>query len=145
MSVRKARPATTSYLLANVHHAIRSRLEAALKPASITALQFTLLEVLAAHEGMTSADLSRRFFVTPQAMGETIGLLLRRGLVRREPLAGDRRVRAIFATDAGRALLVQGDAALAEIEAEVLGKLNAAERGALHGVLDALVHRLRAA
>ena len=123
---------------------MRSRLEASLKSANITALQFTLLEVLAAHDGVTSADLSRRFYVTPQTMGETIGLLLRRGLVQRKPHADDRRVRVIFATDTGRALLVQGEEALAQIEAEVFGLINAAERGALHGVLDLLLERLRA-
>ena len=142
---RRARPATTSYLLGMVHHAIRARLEAALKPANITALQFTLLEVVAAHDGVTSADLSRRFYVTPQTMGETIRLLLRRGLMQRRPHPSDRRVRAIFATDAGRALQRQGEAALAEIEAEVFGMINAAERGALHGVLDVLLEKLRTA
>jgi DNA-binding MarR family transcriptional regulator len=125
-----------------VHHAIRARLEAALKPANITALQFTLLEVIAAHDGITSADLSRRFYVKPQTMGETIALLVRRGLARREP-AQDRRVLAIHVTDEGLALLAEAEAALARIEAEVFGAVNAAELGALHGVLAALVRSLR--
>jgi DNA-binding MarR family transcriptional regulator len=126
-----------------VHHAIRARLEAALKPANITALQFTLLEVIAAHDGITSADLSRRFYVKPQTMGETIALLVRRGLARREP-AQDRRVLAIHVTDDGLALLAEAEAALARIESEVFGAVNAAELGALHGVLAALVRSLRA-
>jgi DNA-binding MarR family transcriptional regulator len=138
------RNATTSYLLAMVHHAIRARLEAALKPANITALQFTILEVIAAHGGITSADLSRRFYVTPQTMGETIALLVRRGLARREA-SDDRRVLAIHVTDEGRALLSEGEAALARIEDEVFGAVNAAELGALHGVLVALVRSLRSA
>ncbi len=141
---RSLRTATTSYLLAMVHHAIRSRLETALKPSSITALQFTLLEVLAAHHGMTSADLSRRFYVTAQTMGETISHLVKRGLVGRKPLASDRRVVALNVTDQGLALLAEAEAALAQIEAEVFGSLNAAEHGALHGVLTSLVQTLRA-
>jgi DNA-binding MarR family transcriptional regulator len=142
---RGLRSATTSYLLAMVHHAIRARLEAALKPVNVTPLQFTVLEVLAAHEGMTSADLSRRFYVTPQTMGEVVAHLVRRGLARREPLAADRRLVAIHATDDGMALLVEAEAALAAIEAEVFGSLNAAEHGALHGVLASLVQSLRRA
>ncbi len=136
--------ASTSYLLANVHHALRARLEAALKPANITPLQFTILEVLAAHEeGATSADLSRRFFVTPQTMGETIANLVRRGLVDRAGQPGDRRVLTIFLTKLGRETIRLGEAELRRIEAEVFANLAPADLAALRRLLGAAVQRIR--
>jgi DNA-binding MarR family transcriptional regulator len=135
--------AGTSYLVAQVHHAIRARLDAATKPHNITPLQFTILEILSTRDRVTSADLSRRFFVTPQTMGETISNLERRGFVVRKSDPNNKRTLHVVPTKAGRALVVVFQGELRQIEEEIYGELDAAELAGLRSVLQRLVLHLR--
>src|ERR1035438_7738337 len=73
----KAAEATMLYLQKQVELAVRSHLDDLLKPADITALQYTALTVLERHPDLTSAQLARQSFVT------TLGLSYRRALIRR--------------------------------------------------------------
>src|SRR3954462_11866600 len=56
------------YLIARVFYEMHGRTERALAPQNVTALQFTILSTLHRCEGLSSAELSRRFKVTPQTM-----------------------------------------------------------------------------
>src|SRR5436190_1247194 len=87
-NVKKARPsgsagAGTLYLLHALTHASRASLDDALRHLELSSLQYTVLSVLAQNEDLSSSRLSRRFYVTPQTMGEIILLLERKGLIER--------------------------------------------------------------
>jgi DNA-binding MarR family transcriptional regulator len=134
---------STSYLVAQVHHAVRTRLEAAMKPHNITPLQFTILEILATRDRVTSADMSRRFFVTPQTMGETISNLERRGFVARQSDPSNKRILHVVPTAEGRALVTMFDSRLRVIEDDIYGELDGGELIALRGLLQRLMRSLR--
>ncbi|WP_370531723.1 MarR family winged helix-turn-helix transcriptional regulator [Streptomyces venezuelae] len=85
--------------------AVRARLDELVRPAGITALQYTALTVLERHDGISAAQLARDSFVTAQTMADMVRTLESRGLIRREPNPDNRRERLILLTDAGRALL----------------------------------------
>ncbi|QES10951.1 MarR family transcriptional regulator [Streptomyces venezuelae] len=85
--------------------AVRARLDELVRPAGITALQYTALTVLERHDGISAAQLARDSFVTAQTMADMVRTLEGRGLIRREPNPDNRRERLILLTDAGRALL----------------------------------------
>jgi len=79
-SSRAARaPARTfprvSYLVKELERALRTRIDEVLQPLALTAVQYTALSVLSLHAGMSSAQLARRSFVSPQAANEMVGAL----------------------------------------------------------------------
>jgi DNA-binding MarR family transcriptional regulator len=93
------------YLLKRTELVVRARLEELLKPAGVTALQYTALTVLERHDGISAAQLARDSFVTAQSMADMVRALESRGLVRREPNPDNRREKVILLADAGRRLL----------------------------------------
>jgi len=68
----------------------------------ITADQFVLLSVLVRDEGITQIMIVERTASDPNTVAAILGLLERRGLVRREAHAQDRRARCVFLTAEGR-------------------------------------------
>jgi len=68
----------------------------------ITADQFVLLSVLVREEGVTQITIVERTASDPNTVAAILGLLERRGLVRREAHAQDRRARCVFLTAEGR-------------------------------------------
>src|SRR5581483_5349339 len=68
----------------------------------VTADQFVLLSVLVREEGITQIMIVERTASDPNTVAAILGLLERRGLVRREAHAKDRRARCVFLTAEGR-------------------------------------------
>jgi MarR family transcriptional regulator, organic hydroperoxide resistance regulator len=68
----------------------------------VTADQFVVLSVLAREEGITQITIVERTSSDPNTVAAILGLLERRGLVRREAHAQDRRARCVFLTATGR-------------------------------------------
>ncbi|MEV0181659.1 MarR family transcriptional regulator [Streptomyces sp. NPDC050625] len=95
------------YLLKRAELVVRARLEELLRPAGITALQYTALTVLERRDGVSAAQLARDSFVTAQSMADMVRALEGRGLIRREPNSRNRREKVILLTDAGRELLAE--------------------------------------
>lgn len=131
------------FFLNQANHAVRSRLEAALGGLEMTGIQYTVLSVIGRHDGLSSAELSRRFYVTPQTMNELIGGLDRRGLIKRSADPSNRRILRMSVTPAGRALLDRCDHVADDVEAEVFSVLDDNEYTALADITRKLAHGLR--
>ena len=99
-------------------------------------MQFTILSSLKRWRGLSSAELSRRFGVTPQTMGEMVGNLERRGLVARVQDPANRRALRLSLTDAGEQLFGTCEAAMQAVETGMLEEMSGRD-------LDALRARLR--
>lgn len=111
----------TLYLVKRLELAIRARMDEALRPHGLTTLQFTALTALRERDGLSSAQLARRSFVTPQTMNEMVRWLEDRGYVARRRDPDNRRVLLLTLTDAGRDLLEHCDPLVGAIEEEMLG------------------------
>src|ERR1700733_5508492 len=131
---RGVRPAeaTMLYLQKQVELAVRSHLDDLLKPAEITALQYTALTVLDRHPGLTSAQLARNSFVTTQSMADMVTTLEARGLIERRRDPADRRRLVIGLTADGSALIRR-----------YRGKVKDLERRMLSGLTDQQAAELR--
>jgi DNA-binding MarR family transcriptional regulator len=131
---RGAKPAaaTMLYLQKQVELAVRSHLDDLLKPAEITALQYTALTVLERHPDLTSAQLARNSFVTTQSMADMVTTLEARGLIERRRDPADRRRLVIGLTADGSALIRR-----------YRGKVRDLERRMLSGLTDQQVKELR--
>jgi len=111
------------YFLNQANHAVRSRLEAALSTLQMTGIQYTVLSVIGSREGLSSAELSRRFFVTPQTMNELIGGLQRRNLITRKEDPANRRILRMSLTTEGKRMIKACDAAADTVERDIFSFL----------------------
>jgi DNA-binding MarR family transcriptional regulator len=124
------------YVVKQLELATRAHLDAIVRPAGITALQYTALTVLRGDRTITAAELARHSFVTAQSAADLVDALERRRLVDRteDPTHGRRRL--IRLTSAGRTLLAAYEPRVLELEERMLGDLAAPERAALREYLD---------
>ena len=131
-------PAAPSLLYAvkQVELVVRAHLDELLRPGGITALQYTALTVLDRRDGATTAELARSSFVTPQAMGDLVTALERRGLVERRPHPDNRRRLLIGLTEAGRDLLAGFAGPVHALEERMVRALTTEERSAFADYLN---------
>lgn len=111
------------YMIKQVELVVRSHLDELVKPAGITALQYTALTVLERHDGLSAAQLARDSFVTAQSMADLVRSLESRGLIRRERNPRNRRELLILLTDAGRELLARVAGPVRELEERMVRDL----------------------
>jgi len=125
------------YLVKQVELAVRSHLDDLLRPAGLTALQYTALTVLERHPDLSSAQLARNSFVTAQSMADMITALQGRGLIERHRDHIDRRRLVVALTAAGLDLLERYRHQVTALEARMLAGLNRREVSSLRRGLHA--------
>ncbi len=141
--MRRPKPSTI-YLLHQTSQALRSRLEHAFRSLGATGIQYTILGLLDRHAGLSSADLSRRFFVTPQTMNQIVGGMTRRGLIERTSSDSNRRILEMTLTPAGRTLLERCEVVADKVEGDALALLPERQLEEMRQHLRLLLRQLRA-
>lgn len=121
---------------------MRKQLDERLKAYGLGSLQYTILTLIRDRDGISSAELSRRFFVTPQTMNESVTALERRGLIARTESEANKRILIARVLPEGLDLLKACDRIADEIEAGVFADLPPAQRAALHQTLRAEIDRI---
>ncbi|MEO3809609.1 MarR family transcriptional regulator [Sphaerisporangium sp. B11E5] len=125
---RAARPAAPaprlSYLVYRLERRIRAHLDEALAQHGVTTTAYMALSELRTRDGVSSAELARIAFVTPQAMNLVVRDLERRGLIRRDPHPDGGRMLCARLTREGLAALRRCDRLLDGIEEAMLAELD---------------------
>ena len=124
-----------TYLIKELERAVRIRIDALVEPLGLTAVQYTALSVLSRHPGMSSAQLARRSFVSPQAANEMVATLERRSLIRRKPGEEGGRALWIHMTALGERTLARCDAQVDVLEAELFGDVTRREESLFRDML----------
>ena len=132
-----------SYLVFRLERRIRARLDQALARYGVTTTEYMALSELRIRDGLSSAELARIAFVTPQAMNLVVRDLDDRGLIRRSPDPAQRRALRTSLTRKGRTVLARCDRALDGIEDVMLGELDGPTRKLLAETLTGCGHALR--
>lgn len=130
------------YLVKRVELAVRARLEEIVKPAGLTAIQYTALTVLERHDDMSSAQLARLSFVTAQSMADMITTLQGRRLIERHRDRADRRRLVVSLTAEGRVLLDRYRHEVAALESDMIAGLSGQQTGELRALLRACYDNL---
>lgn len=104
----------------------------------ITRREWSVLGLLAQHDGLQPSLLAERALLDRARASRVIGSLVRKGLLRRTPLPGNRREVRLSLTDRGRAC---HDALLPQIAAINRELLSVLDDAALQ-TLDAVLQRL---
>ena len=133
----------TMYLLNQANQAVRSQLEASLRDLQLTGIQYTILTIVDEHEGISSAELSRRFFVTAQTMNEIINGLEQRSLVARKEDPANKRILRMKLTAQGRKLLKKCEEIADRIEEVAFDWIEPDEYKVLRQSLRSLLRGLR--
>jgi DNA-binding MarR family transcriptional regulator len=135
-------PARLTYLVKQVELAVRGEINRAVRRFDLTALQYTALSVLARHAGLSSAQLARRSFVTPQAANEIVALLEQRGLIERAEDPQNRRILRTSLTPLGEKVLRACDEEVDAIESRMTSALSPAEAEGVRAALSSMLHEL---
>jgi DNA-binding MarR family transcriptional regulator len=128
------------YRLVRLADRLERRFTAALGPGGLSPRQFSVLAVLAAEPGITSADLARAVLTRPQSMHALLDQLQARGLVDRGAQRGRGRAAPVQLTADGRAALSTSAARVVALEAQTRKRLGEADYRELLRVLDRVEH-----
>jgi DNA-binding MarR family transcriptional regulator len=101
------------------------------------------LAVVNRYSGLSSAELARHFFVTPQTIGPILAQLEKRDLLVREENPENRRLLSISLTAAGHALLLKCNAEIQDIESIIFRDFSDDSLEELRGYLKGLYARCR--
>jgi DNA-binding MarR family transcriptional regulator len=104
--------------LKRAQHELRLAINAELAALETNISQLNVLFFIRRHPGVSSADLARLSFLTPQTLGQQLIQMQKRGLVKREPGQG-RKIRHSL-TMAGEKLLDAGSQKVREVDTRVL-------------------------
>jgi DNA-binding MarR family transcriptional regulator len=124
------------YALKRAQNAMRSRLDEALRPLSLTAPQYAVLSAVELDTGISNADLARAAFVTPQSMHGVLANLIRDGLLLRAPDPAHGRVLRSSLTADGRRVLSKAHRRVKEVEDIMIASIGAEEATRLAAVLS---------
>ena len=130
------------YMLKEAASALRSSMEAVLKPLEMTVTQYACLELLAQRPGLSNSELARGAFITRQSMNVLLQSLEQEGFVMRpsEPPVG--RVLPTQLTPLGRRKLARATSAVKSVEERMLNGINDSQRSGarriLHGFISSL-------
>lgn len=119
---------SVGYELKRAQHALRLRVDEALKRAGLTTPQYAALSVLEASPGISGAELARHSFVTPQTMNAIVARLEAAGLISRGVHPAHGRVLRAYLTEAGKKLLSGAHRSVRMVEERMLADLNTEER-----------------
>ncbi len=125
-----------TYLIKRLEMAERARMEEVLRPLGVTLHQYTALSILERREGLSSAQLARRHFVTPQAMHQLVASMERDGLIRRRPDEANRRILRAWLTGHGADVLRACHGVVDSLEARMLSALSLAEAAVFERALE---------
>src|ERR1700712_1994697 len=100
------------YLLKEASSALRTSMEAVLRPLGMSVTHYSCLELLAQRPGLSNSELARGTFVTRQSMNVLLQALEKDAIVSRpvHPVAG--RALPTQLTERGREQLAQASAAV---------------------------------
>jgi DNA-binding MarR family transcriptional regulator len=124
------------YAVKQVELVVRAHLDELLRPHGLTTATYTALTVLERRDGLSTAELARNSFVTPQAMADIVAALETRGLIRRSPDPGHGRRLRTCLTATGRAQLAAVAHEVAALEERMLADLSGPERRDLRAHLN---------
>jgi DNA-binding MarR family transcriptional regulator len=132
-----------SYAVARLHQRLFAGITERVAPYGLTTLQFTTLSVLSRHGApLSTSQLARRAFMTPQSMSEVIHALERNRLIKRNPHPNHRRTLPATLTAKGRRVLAECEEAVSDFEDSMLAGFSEKDRAAFLEMIKAAVRNL---
>jgi len=135
-------PTYLGYQVRRAQAKIFAEFEATLGDLDFTPGSFGVLTLIRANPGITQVALAAAFGVDKSTMSPVIVRLEKRGLVRREVLASDRRCHALYLLAAAEPVFLAARTTFRALEAGVAGRLTKGEQRELSRLLGKLQGRV---
>ncbi|MFL5804594.1 MAG: MarR family winged helix-turn-helix transcriptional regulator [Roseiflexaceae bacterium] len=129
-----------SFLLGKAYQHVNQAAKQRLAPYGVTPVQFALLNVLWAEDGLSGADLGVRLQLDSATITGVIDRLAHIGLVERRPDPVDRRINRVHLTVRGSALQAPLSREIEQFNAEFFGIFSPADARRLQTMLALLGH-----
>ncbi|BDZ49341.1 MarR family transcriptional regulator [Frondihabitans sucicola] len=129
-------------LLKQASSALRSAMDAALRPLGMSVTHYACLEQLAQRPGLSNSELARATFVSRQSMNVLLQSLEHDGYVTRPSEAPVGKVLPARLTAAGRRELATATVAVRAVERRMLSNLTDQEETAARRILWSLIASL---
>lgn len=121
---------------------VTSRMSKILSAYDITPSQFTVLSFVGDNKAdLSSAQLSRRFLMTPQSMNEVVTTLQRKELLEKTTDPNHKRILRISLTDKGKDMLEQCNSAMDIFETHLLEGINLDEIEVFKGFVGKILEK----
>ena len=115
-------PARTVYLIKRIETEVTARMNKALTEYDMTLSQFIILNFVQDNpDDLSSAQLSRRFKMTPQSMNEVVTILQRKELLVKNIDSDNKRILRISLTEKGIDTIKQCNITIDALENELFG------------------------
>ena len=131
------------YLLKEASSALRTAMEAVLRPLGMTVTHYACLELLAQRPGLSNSELARGAFVTRQSMNVLLQALEEDGYVTRPAQAPVGKALPTRLTAQGRRSLEKATVAVRSVEDRMLSGMTPDERVDASRILRSMIHSLR--
>jgi len=131
------------YLLKEASSALRTAMEAVLRPLGMTVTHYSCLELLAQRPGLSNSELARGAFVTRQSMNVLLQSLERDGYVTRPAAAPVGKALPARLTPHGRQSLEKATVAVRSVEVRMLGGMTEDEQSSAFKILQSMIRSLR--
>jgi DNA-binding MarR family transcriptional regulator len=115
------------YAVKLAQHALRIRMDEALRPLGLTAPQYAVLSAVELDSGLSNASLARAAFVTPQTMQGILANLEREKLLVRRADPNHGRILRTRLTGLGRKALSRAHYIVSAVEGTVIAAIGAEE------------------
>lgn len=136
-------PTSPGYLLKEASSALRTAMEAVLRPLGLSITHYACLELLAQRPGLSNSELARGAFVTRQSMNVLLQTLERDGVVTRPERAETGRSLPTELTPKGRQQLAEASAAVRAVEDRMTRDFSSDERATFIQLLSRCVYSLQ--
>jgi DNA-binding MarR family transcriptional regulator len=137
--------ARTIYLVKRVETEVTSAMSNALSAFDITPLQYSVMSFVEIEgENFSSAQLSRRFLMTPQSMNETVTILQRKNMLVKTTDPNHKRVLLLNLTEQGKAVLATCNEAINAIETQLFSGLKEKELTHYRNLMGKILKNTRA-
>jgi DNA-binding MarR family transcriptional regulator len=134
----------TLYLIKRAEIEVTTRMAKALEPFNITPIQFAVLYFVDYDQGdLSSAQLSRRFSMTPQSMSELVAVLEKKKLLKKTTDPANKRILRIALTAKGIKLLQNCNQVLDAVEDVILRNIESGEVTALRDIIGKILESTR--
>jgi DNA-binding MarR family transcriptional regulator len=132
--------ARTVYLIKRIETEVTLRMNKALSEFGITLSQFIVLNFVNDNqEDFSSAQLSRRFKMTPQSMNETVSTLQRKEMILKNVDNENKRILRISLTEMGLTTLNACNLAINEVEQKLFESLNTNELESFRALVGKII------
>lgn len=132
--------AMPGHLFRRLHQLAVARFTSRMEETALTPIQWSALVATLQHPGLVQSSLSREIFIDTSTVNGVVDRLEARGLIQRKPSPDDRRLKLLYVTEEGQAVLDEATARVVETQGWLLQPLSPKEQAQfmalMHKVLD---------